>query len=197
MITNNNLEAERKNLNFVNLVKNKFQFLVDLGFSEVESLPTMVLYRKCDVEVDVYHGRMSYEIGFGVKRNGVRYSLSELMRIPDPELSEKYRYPTATTQEVIAQGLTKTVELVKRYSMQALQDDSKFFLELESQRKSWAEKYAFQVTVGQLRPKAYEYFRLGKYREAAELYKRIESCLSPVEIKKLAFAEERTKSELD
>lgn len=193
MSTKNAFEVERTNLNFANLVKEKFAFLHDIGFVEVESLPTMVLYRKGDIEVDVYHGRRSYEIGFGVTREGVRYSLSEFMRVTDPEFEKQYRYPTATTQYVLAKGLTKTAEFVKRYSMQALQGDPAFFTILKSQRKSWGEKYAFDVMAGQLRPKAHEAFRLGKYREAAELYKRIESCLSPVEIKKLTIAEERSR----
>jgi hypothetical protein len=193
MSTNSASGVERENLNFANLVKERFAFLRDLGFVDIESLPTILRYRKGDIEVDVYHGRRSYEIGFGITGQGVRYSMSEFIRAIDPEFAEQYRYPTATTQEILAEGLTKTAALVKRYCMQALQGDPAFFKMLEIQRKSWAEKYAFDVMAGQLRPKAHEAFRLGKYREAAELYKRIESCLSPAELKKLAIAEERSK----
>ena len=193
MSANSASEVERTDLNFANLVKERFAFLYDLSFAEVESLPTMVLYRKGDIEVDVYHSRRSYEIGFGITREGVRYSLGEFMRVIDPEFGKQYRCPAARTQDVLAEGLTKTAELVRRYSMRALQGDPAFFTILKSQRKSWIEKYAFDVMARQLRPKAHEAFRLGKYREAAELYKRIESCLSPTEIKKLATAEERSK----
>ncbi|MCG3188108.1 MAG: hypothetical protein IOMNBAOH_02832 [Rhodocyclaceae bacterium] len=185
--------VDRTNLNFANLVKERFAFLSDLGFVEVESLPTLVLYRNGDIDVDVYHGRRSYEIGFGITRQGVRYSLSEFIRSSDPEFAEQYRYPTATTQEVLVDGLTRTAELVKRYCIKALQGNPAFFSTLGSQRKLWAEKYAFDVMVGQLRPKAHEAFRLSKYREAAELYRKIESALSPAERKKLAIAEERIK----
>ena len=194
MSTNNTAEAERISLNFANLAQETFAFLCDFGFVEVESLPTMVLYRKGGIEVDVYHGRRSYEIGFGITHDGVRYSLPEFIRVTDPEFEEQYRYPTATTQEALTQGLMKTAELVKHYGMQALQGVPAFFAILESQRKSWTEKYAFDVMARQVRPKANEAFRLGKYREAAEFYKRIESCLSPAEIKKLALAEERSRA---
>jgi len=193
MSTNIAPEVERTNLNFSNLVKKRFAFLRDLGYVEVELLPTMMRYRKDDIEVDVYHGQRSYEIGFGITRDGIRYSLPELMRVTDPKFEEKYRYPTATTQEALDRGLTMTAELVKRYGMQALQAAQAFFAVLESQRKSWIEKYAFDVMANQLRPQANEAFRLGKYREAAELYKRIESCLSQTEVKKLALAEARSK----
>jgi len=157
------LGVERTNLNFANLVKERFAFLSDLGFVEVESLSTIVLYRNGDIDVDVYHGRRSYEIGFGITCQGVQYSLSEFIGATDPEFAEQYRYPNATTQEVLADGLTKTAELAKRYCIKALQGAPAFFATLGSQRKLWAEKYAFDVMAGQLRPKAYEAFRLGKY----------------------------------
>ncbi len=193
MSANNAFEMERKNLNFANLVKERFSFLSDIGFVEVESLPTLVLYRNNGIDVDVCHGRQSYEIGFGISHQGIRYSLSEFIRIADPEFSKQYRDPTATTQEVLAEGLTKIAELAKRYCIKAIRGDLTFFSMLESQRKLWVEKYALDVMAEQLRPKADEAFRLGKYREAAELYKRIESCLSPAEIKKLTISEERSK----
>lgn len=191
MSTSSAYEVERTNLNFANFVKEKFAFLLDLGFAEVESLPTMVLYRKGDIEVDVYHGRRSYEIGFGITREGVRYSLPEFMRVTDPEFEKQYRYPAARTQDVLVECITKTAELVKRYSIRALQGDPEFFLALEGNRKLWMEEYGLKILAGQLRSLAHEAFRLGKYREAAELYKRIEPCLSPAEIKKLAIAEDR------
>ena len=185
--------VDRINLKFVKIVNKKFAFLCDLGFVEVESLPTFVLYRNGDIDVDVYHGRQSYEIGFGITHHGVRYSLSELIRFSEPEFAEKYRYPTAMTQEALADGLTKVTELAKRHCIKALQGEQEFFTALDRQRKLWAEKYAFSVMVEQLRPKAHEAFRLGKYQEAAELYRKIEFALSPADRKKLAFAEDRRK----
>ena len=47
-------EQDRAHLNFQSAVREKFAFLNDLGFSEIEALPTLVRYRKDDVEVDVY-----------------------------------------------------------------------------------------------------------------------------------------------
>lgn len=193
MSTNLSSDVDRAHLNFSNLAKESLAFLLDLGFAVVESMPTIVLYQKGDIEVDVYHGRQSYEIGFGITYRGVRYSMSEFIRDENAELAEQYRYPTATTHEILAEGLAKTGELAKRYCTQALQGDPGVFALLESQRKSWAKRYEFEVMAEQLRPQAHEAFRLGKYREAAELYKRIGSCLSPAEIKKLAIAEDRSR----
>jgi hypothetical protein len=182
---------ERTRLNFADAVRKRFVFLGDHGFTEVESLPTIVRYRKGDLEIDVYHGRQSFEIGFGIARQGIRYSLSELIRAADPAAAEQYRNETARTPEGIAESLVHLQESVRRYGERALQGDPEYFSALESQRKSWAEGYALDVLEGQVRPKAEAAFRDGDYRRAADLYEKIRARLSAVELKKLALAKER------
>lgn len=184
-------EPERTRLNFADAVSRSFAFLTDLGFSQVESSPTFVRYRKGGVEADVYHGRQSYELGFEIGRDEVKYSMSELIRAADPETARQYRNFIATTQGALTEGLARLQGLIKRYGQRALQADPAFFVALGNQRKAWAEGYALEVLEGQLRPKADEAFRRGNYREAAELYERIQSRLTPTELKKLAIARER------
>lgn len=191
MGVSNEIGRERTRLNFPNAVSEKFSFLGDLGFSEVESLPTIVRYRKGDLEVHVYHGRQSYEIGFEVGRQEARYSMSELIRANDPETAERYRDYAATTAEGIAEGLTQLEGLVKRYGERALRGDPEFFATLANQRKAWAEGYELDVLAKQLRPKADTAFRSGDYRQAAELYEKIRPRLSAAELKKLELAKER------
>jgi len=74
--------SDRAYFNFAEEARKAFTFLGELGFSEIEALPTLVRYRKDDVEVDVYHGRQSYEIGAGVTAFGTRYSIEAIMRQP-------------------------------------------------------------------------------------------------------------------
>jgi len=83
MVTQN-----RAVLNFELIARNDFAFLSELGFSEIESSPTLIRYHKGDVELDVYHGRQSYEIGAGVSYLGTRYSLVEIIRATDPETAK-------------------------------------------------------------------------------------------------------------
>lgn len=193
MTASDKVDSDRTRLNFAKAVTERFGFLGDLGFSVTELLPTIVRYRKGDVEADVYHGRQSYELGFDVERHGIRYSLSDLISAADPEAAEQYRNFAATTQDGITKGLTRLAELVKRYSEPALRGDPDFFATIEKQRKLWAEGYSLDVLAGQLRPKAYEAFRQGNYREAVELYERIRPRLTPVELKRLAVAKERAR----
>jgi hypothetical protein len=178
-------------LDFVNAVMEHFRLLNDLGFSVTEQLPTIVRYQKGDIQVDVYHGRQSHELGFGIERRGVRYSLSDLMRASDPKAIEQARNFAATTETGVAEGLKRLAELVTRYGEPALKDDPEFFELLANQRQLWAERYALDVLAKQLRPEAHDAFRNGRYLEAADLYERIRPCLTPAELQKLAIAKDR------
>jgi hypothetical protein len=184
--------SDRTPLRFVWSVRRAFLFLADQGFAEVEAKPTVVRYQKGDVEVDVHHGRKSYEIGGGITFSGIRYAMSEIVRASDPDTAKDYRTPVATTPEEVAAGLRELSALMQRYGAEALSGDPRFFSMLEGQRKRWAQEYALDVLVGQLRPQAEEAFRRGDYSTAARLYGRIRERLSAAEAKKLTFAEERS-----
>lgn len=112
--------TDRSQFHFTPNVREAFSFLVDAGFVEVEALPTLVRYRKDDVEIDVYHGRQSYEIGCGFTVAGVRYSLSDFMRVTDPDLAKTYRLRAATSSESVATGLEDLSVMMQRYGAAVL-----------------------------------------------------------------------------
>lgn len=185
--------SDRACLNFGDKARKAFAFLVDQGFSVEEILPTLVRYRKGDIEVDVYHGRQSYEIGAEISASGIRYSMSEIIRFRDVEIAKNFRYAAATTAQGVTAGLEELSTLMKRYGCEALKGNAQFFLELEKQRRLWSKEYALDVLVEQLRPQANEAFHRKDYSVALELYARIRERLSPAELKKLRIAEERKK----
>jgi hypothetical protein len=119
--------------------------------------------------------------------------MSELIRAADRDTERKYRNAVATTQSSLTEGLARSAELVKRYRQRALRGDPEFFVVLGHQRQSWADEYAVEVIERQIHPRADEAFRRGNYREAAELYERIRPALTPVELKKLEIAKERSR----
>jgi hypothetical protein len=186
-------EQDRKNLDFENAARQRFTFLNELGFSEVEALPTLLRYQKGSVEVDVYHGRRSYEIGAGVSHLGSRYAIAEIIRSVDSTAAKNYRNPIASTREGVVAGLEELRSQMHRYGSAALQGDPKFFSVLKEKQKVWAEEYWLDGLTSQLRPQADEAFRRGDYSKAAELYARIRSRLGPAELKKLTLAEERSR----
>lgn len=184
--------AGRAGLGFPEIVRRRFAFLAASGFSEVEALPTIVRYQRGGIDLNVYHGRQSYEVGLQLGREGEQYSMSELISAADPIAAEEYRNPAATTQAGLVSGVERLAELLRRYGDRALRDDPEFFAGLRRQRKSWARDYELDVRAGQIRPKAEAAFREGRYREAAELYEQIAPRLSPAEQAKLAAARKRS-----
>ncbi len=185
----------RLHSNFEDKVRRAFSFLTDLDFSEVEALPTIVRYQKGNVEVDIYHGRQSYEIGLGVTAFGTRYGISEIIRIEDNKAANQFRYVASTTEKGVDNGLEELSSILKQYGYSALAGDPNFYSILDRHRKSWSEDYALDVLAEQLRPQANEAFRHKNYLLAAELYSRIKERLSKSEVKKLSVAKERCKKQ--
>jgi hypothetical protein len=184
---------DRSHLDFKEQVRSAFTFLKEAGYVEIEALPTLVRYQMGGVELDVYHGRQSYEIGAEITRFNTPYSISEIIRAIDSQEAKSYRSYVATTPEGVVAGLEELRSTLRRYGAAALQGDQHFFSMLEVQRKHWAEEYALDVLADQLRPKAEDAFRAGDYARAAELYARIRARLSPAETIKLRLSEERGK----
>jgi hypothetical protein len=182
---------DRPQFHFAPRVQSTFKFLEYYGFTQVEASGTLVLYRRRDVDIDVYHGRQSYEIGAGVAVSGTRYAMSEIMRVADPGATRTYRSKVATTPDEVAASLEELGASMRRYATPLLQDDRQFLSRLASQRQHWADDYALEVLASQVRPQAEEAFRRGDYPRAAELYGRIRDCLTPAELKKLHLAEKK------
>ena len=185
--------VDRAQFNFVASVRQAFGFLESLGFKELETTPTLVLYGIEDVEVDVYHGRGSYEIGAGVRCAETRFDLSSIMTAVSPEIARGYRRTIATSPESVRKAVEDLSVLFKQHCADALRAEPRFLELMTKKRQEWAEAYALEVLAGTVRPEAEEYFRAGDYAKAAGLYAQILERLSPAEKKKLALARKRSK----
>jgi hypothetical protein len=150
-----------------------------------------VSYRNGDIKVTVYHERLSYEVGVYITVAGNSYGLGAIVYVSDPDAASHYPGTATTNPEVLSAAMKKLGVLMQRYGMAALRSGSQFFSMIDEQRKQWKEEFALDVLERQTRPKAAEAFRLKDYAKAAELYGQIRERLSPVEAKKLAYAEER------
>jgi len=182
---------ERVQLKFDEAVSERFAFLARFGYVMEEALPTLVRYRKGGLEARIYHGRMSYEIGFELIRQGTRYSLEALVRASDAQAAEAYRPYAATTPEGVADGLERLAGLVRRHAERALRDDAAFFAAAVALSEAAAAAYALEVLAGQVRPKAHAAFRNGSYGEAVALLEKIRPVLSPAEQRMLEIATKR------
>jgi len=185
---------ERAELGFDEQASRAFAFLEGMGFQKISVSPTIARFERGDLAANVFHGRQSYELGFEIEREGKRYSLSELIRLSDPQEADLYRNYAATTPAAVVTGLMQLKQLVARYAAGPLQGEPPTFLALDRQRRELAEKLALDSEVSAFKPKADEAFRLGRYGEAAELYDRIRAGLTPVEAKKADLARKRASS---
>ncbi len=189
--------VDRSGLCFPEKVREHFSFLEELGFSETESLPTFVRYEKGekgDVEVHVYHGRLSYEIAAEVFVAGTRYDLLELASFSDPETHEKSRHPMTYTRDGVARFVEELSILMKRFGGKALGGDAEFLAMLEERRNSEWEQSVLDELARWLRPKAREAFRQRDYAMAADLYSQMRESLTRAELKKLDYALRHSKA---
>lgn len=183
--------AQRQRLNFPHVVIEHFDFLCDEGFSLFESTPTIVRYRKDDLQVNIFHGRRSYEIVMEIGQGSEFYSLAALIRLKDQERADEFRYYITATPDGVMAGVQQLAELVKQYGQNALRGDPLTFAALTEQRVQMARELELDSLAAQIRPKAAAAFRGRNYREAAALYEKIRPCLSSTELKKLKLARER------
>ena len=187
------LEIERMTSDLAASARNNFAFLLSAGFVEVESGPTLVRFQRNEIEVRIYKGRMSYEIGCEIIDGGETYYLSEFIRLADPEKADRYRQLTATTPKQTEAAVSNVSELFLQYVEGALSNPTETFLLLRKLRKKWSHDYAQEVLATIYRPKANEAFRSGRYGDAVKLYEEFEANLSPSEKAKLSYAKKNDR----
>lgn len=184
---------DRSHLKFPETVEDEFSFLKEYGFQIKQREQTFVKYESKDVFVNIFHGRVSYEIGLQVgllsSGNVSGYGLRSVIGFTDPDIAKKYRYYTTGTHDGVKRGVREIAKLLKTYGDKALRGDSVMFQWLNNYiEKYWAERKAAQI-----RPKAEEAFRTKDYSKAADLYKSIEGCLTSAEEKKMKYALKKMK----
>ena len=108
------IQLARKRLRFEQAVQTRFSFLPEHGFAVTDSSATIVRYRKGGVEVAIYHGRRSYELGFEIGWDRETYSIGEIIRITDESVGSKYQNWAATTVESLETGLDQLAALVRK-----------------------------------------------------------------------------------
>jgi len=179
-------------LHFDMAVLEIFGFLESMGFSILQICSTLVRYGKDELEVNIYHGRSSYEIGFEISRKGVKYPIGTILEVSDRNLVDTYRDYAATTPAAVIKGLSGLAKLVRQYATPALEGSAEVFEELAKESQRAIDRRALEVRASQIRPRAEEAFRKHQYRQAAELYDQILPSLTPTELKKVAFAKKHS-----
>lgn len=92
-----------------------FAFLESAGFSESEQGPTIVRFKRGELECNVYVGRRSGELGFQIGHDHEQFSMSALIRLRDPTLADKYRNLVPADLSELQTGIEKLAALVREF----------------------------------------------------------------------------------
>lgn len=183
--------TDRSVLRFAEEVKDRFSFLETLGFRHVHSEPTFVRFESPRANVNVYHGRRSFEIGLEIESATDAYSFSEILRSVDREQGEQYRDYATHTAQGVAEGVAKLAGLFQRCIASGILNDKQLFARLKVQRKEIAAKYALEVELRQARRAAEAAWHKKDYAAVVAALKPLRAALTATEVGKLEFAEKQ------
>ena len=190
------MSNDRVGLRFQETVSEQFKFLEnEYLFRITESNETFVRYETQDVFVNVFHGRISYEVGLeiGSLKMGMKtgYGLGSLVGIYDPEDGVEYRQYVAKDIKGVEKKVRNLARLLRKHGAKALIGDPDVFDLLEKDvQRYWSEMNAMQV-----RPQAEKAFREKNYAAVIKLYSSMDNILTKAERAKLNFARKKTALE--
>lgn len=185
--------TDRQPLRFAEAVEENFSFLSAHGFKRVQSEPTFVRFESKRIYVNVYHGRQSFEIGLevgplGAGSDETSYSMSEVIRLVEPEKVAEYRNYAAQTTRDVADGVQRLASRFRRYVDAGVLDDARLFERLRESREAWSRSYAKEVNLTQARRKLDAAWHAKNYAKVVEVLEPFRADLTSTELKKLEYA---------
>ena len=186
--------TDRHPLRFAEVVKENFSFLQDHGFKRVQSEPTFVRFESRRSYVNVYHGRRSFEIGLEIGLQGDRpkeacHSMSEIIRLVEPEKLAEYKDYAACTVTDVAEGVRRLAALFRRYIDAGILDDAGFFERLRESHKAAVHDYWKKGELTHARRELDAAWHAKNYAKVVELLRPLRDALTPTELHKLEYAE--------
>lgn len=186
------LRNNRQDLKFSSSVRKSFRFLInDYGFELVKEEPTFVRYETDQLFVNIYHGRLSYELGFecGLQSRGEesRYRLDTLLRGLLGNAHNKQIFYQASNKEAVASCLGKIANMVEEYCSSILRAEDSAFAKVERASAEEGQELTEKYTIEPVREKAEQAWRKKEYEKVRSLYKAIEDKLSSLEFKRLKY----------
>jgi len=188
----------RVSLEFNIRAKFAFQFLIDkYGFKLIQEEATFLRYESEWVFINIYHGRLSYEIGFecGLKSKGEdsRYRLPTILRGLLGEAYSKEAVLQASEKEAILRCIVKMAELVSKHCGSLLNAEELAFAQVEKASVEESQEITEKYTIDPVKRQAEQAWRKKDYDKVKSLYRSIINKLSPIEIKRLEYASKHFK----
>lgn len=191
--------VDRSDLRFVETVQDAFRFLVedfDFRLARVEP-PTFVRYESATMFLNVYHGRRSYEINLEIGGRddpvGRSYRLPDVLSaLLEPD-DRRQTFFQASNPQAVRWCVQAVAELVARYCAQLLNGDMATLAQVASHHSEAARDLTRNVVQRPVREAAERAWHAKDYAKVRELYESMGDGLSPLERKRLEYAEKRLR----
>lgn len=189
-------KSERSKLKFLELVTEFFRFLEsDFGFSLVRALETYVRYESASIYVNVYHGRVSYEVGFELGRlslfTPVVYDLPVILEALAPDYKGQ-RVFAASEYAPLRFCVSTVAQLAHEHFGKAIADDKEALDAIDKAYHAACERANKMYTIDPVKQRALEAWRKRDYGKVVQLYASIRPELTEVEVKRLNYAAKKT-----
>ena len=192
--------ADRHSLGFAESVKNAFSFLAEnFGFRERVAAATLVRYESDKMFLNVYHGRQSYELGVEVgclhDAEAYRYRLPEVLgAFLGGVRHQNAYYFQASDRGSVRRCAEAAASLVEQHYGAVLEGDPLALKRLEAFTSGRNDEYTREVVQRPTRDSAERAWQGKDYSTVVELYGSIRSDLTPVERKRLEYAEKQARA---
>ena len=187
--------TNRAELRFVEEAQTAFHFLVqELGFRLVKcEPPTFVRYESNELFLNVYHGRLSYEIDVEIGRildpYQRRYWIADVLGAILSWEDKSRTYFQASNQKALRGCIQVIADLVATHDLPMLAGDLGVLDRVAAYASEKNAAYTRQLVEQPVRDAAHKAWRAKDYVRVRELYGSIRDSLTPVERKRLEYAE--------
>jgi hypothetical protein len=192
----------RASLGFVDAVTSAFNFLVeDFSFTCVREDITLVRFESNSVFVNVYHGRVSFELNveigeltIGEQRPEVSFTIGEILHLVNPTEATSYHPYQVHTVDSVKKFVAELAKLVKEYAIPALMGDHDFFQRVAEVQAKRSDAYLKDLRLNRTRTDVETAWHQKNYSRVIELYDSMFDDLTPAEAKRLAYAKKKCLS---
>ncbi len=186
---------DREKLGFAPAVLDSFQFLSNFKFHVVDQKSTFVRFESPDLFINIYHGRISYQINVELGRKidpKGRLTIDSIVDWAGAYQAEAFGQHVmfqVDSYDGVQQFVPKLANLVEKYAAPLLRNDTSAWesaFQLQSQR---TQERILNYALSAMREKVDRAWRSHDYARVVELYSPFRANLSVVEQKRLTYAE--------
>jgi hypothetical protein len=194
--------GSRASLGFAEAVTYAFKFLVeDFAFRCVRKDVTIVKFESDFVFVNVYHGRISFELNVEIGERTVGgvlpenpFTIEDILHLVNPKEATNYRPYQVHTFDSVRKFVSELSRLTKEYAIPALKGDRHFFERLNDSRTQRSNAYMKELRLNRTRTEVETAWHQKNYPRVVELYDSMMDDLTPAETKRLAYAKKKCLS---